>query len=260
MSILLGAALGDLIGSRFEWNNYKGTDFELCHPACDFTDDSVLTFALAEALLRGEPYGAALHRYGRAYPGRGYGGNFRRWLASDEPQPYGSYGNGSAMRVSPMGWAFDSLEATLEAARDSAAPSHDHPEGIKGAQAVAAAIFMARHDRTKPEIAAYLSETFGYALDQPLDDIRPGYRFDVTCQGSVPQAIRAFLESEDYESSIRLAISIGGDSDTIACITGSIAYAAYRHIAPELLAFAEEKLDDHLLGVAQEFDQRYGLA
>jgi ADP-ribosylglycohydrolase len=258
MSILLGAALGDIIGSRFEWDNYKGSDFELLHPACKFTDDSVLTFALAEALLRDQPYGAALHRYGRAYQGRGYGGNFRRWLASDDPQPYRSYGNGSAMRVSPMGWAFDTLEATLEAARDSALPSHGHPEGIKGAQAVAAAIFLARNGSAKAEISTYLSETFGYELDRSLDDIRPDYRFDVTCQGSVPQAIRAFLESHDYESSIRLAISIGGDSDTIACITGSIAFAAYGHIAPELIAFAGGILDDHLLGIAQEFDARYG--
>ncbi|RMG67996.1 MAG: hypothetical protein D6722_12290, partial [Bacteroidetes bacterium] len=197
LSPLLGAVIGDIVGSRFEgrFDGIKTTEFDMIHPRCRFTDDSVMTFAVADALLQDQSFGPALHRYGRAYPGRGYGGNFRRWLASDDPQPYGSYGNGSAMRASPISWAGETLEEVLQLAEASARPSHDHPEGIKGAQAVAAAGFLARTGASKAEISAYVTETFGYDLSRSIDEIRPGYTFDVSCQGSVPQAIRAFLDS-----------------------------------------------------------------
>ncbi|GAB4407756.1 MAG: ADP-ribosylglycohydrolase family protein [Bacteroidia bacterium] len=252
-SPLLGAVIGDIIGSRFEWNNVKTTEFELYHPACDFTDDSVMTFAVADALLHGRPYGPTMHTYGRAYPGRGYGGNFRKWLLDDDPEPYDSYGNGSAMRVSPVGWAFQTLEETLRAARETAMPSHDHPEGIKGAEATAAAVFLARTGASKADIGGYITAAFGYDLSQSLDDLRPDYRFDVTCQGSVPPAVRAFLESSDYESAIRLAISIGGDSDTLACIAGGIAAAFYGAIPAEAISFARNILPAPLNELADRF-------
>lgn len=260
VSPLLGAVIGDIVGSRFERRGYsiKTTEFEMQHPRCRFTDDSVMTFAVADALLYGRPYGPTMHRYGQVYRDRGYGGNFRKWVDSDDPQPYDSYGNGSAMRVSPAGWAFQTLAETRQAAQETALPSHNHPEGIKGAEATAAAVFLARTGASKAEIGAYITATFGYDLSQSLDEIRPAYRFDVTCQGTVPPAVRAFLESTDYESAIRLAVSLGGDSDTLACITGGIAAAFYREIPPELVHFARPLLDDDLRQLTDAFAQRFG--
>ncbi len=240
---MLGALAGDIIGSRFEFNNHKSRQFELFAPQCTFTDDSVLTVALADSLMSGEDYAAVLRRYYRRYPDAGYGGRFHQWAQSPQMGPYNSFGNGSAMRVSPVGWFFDDLEAVLEEARKSAMPTHNHPEGIKGAQATAACIFMARRGAGKEEIRDYIQQTFNYDLQRSLDDIRPDYSFDVTCQGSVPEAIIAFLESRDFEGSIRNAVSLGGDSDTIACITGGIAEGFYGGVPDEIVEKLWQVLD-----------------
>lgn len=235
---MLGAILGDIIGApyEFDYNNIKTTDFPLFNELSEFTDDTVMSVAVANALIK--TYGkddetvkaelvSQMQTLGNLYPGAGYGGRFSGWLLSDNPQPYNSFGNGSAMRVSAAGWLYDTLEETLRAARLTAEVTHNHPEGIKGAKSTAAAIFLARNGKSKDEIKTYIVDNFGYDLDTTLDEIRPSYHMDETCQGSVPQAIRAFLEGGDYESTVRLAVSIGGDSDTIACIAGSIAEAYY---------------------------------
>lgn len=227
---MLGAIIGDIVGSTREWNNVKTEDFELLPPGSRFTDDTVMTLAVAEWLMSDPSHGEAslvrcMQRLGRRYPRAGYGGRFRKWLASDHPQPYGSFGNGSAMRVSPVGLYARSLNEALELARISAAVTHNHPEGIKGAQAVAACIYMRMQDKNRDEIKNYIETAFGYDLSTPLEDIRPGYTFDVTCQGSVPVAIMAFLQRANAWKALRLAVSMGGDSDTIACITCAIANA-----------------------------------
>ena len=227
---MLGAIVGDIVGSIYEWRNIKTKDFPLFGKRCRFTDDTVMTMAVAEGLLNGgksNDYIAAMKRLGKIYPNAGYGGYFRKWLFTNDTEPYNSWGNGSAMRVSPTGWFFGTLEETEAAAKISAAVTHNHPEGIKGAQATAAAIFLARNGKSKAEIKAHIEEKYGYDLSRTLDDIRPGYKFDVSCMGTVPEAIIAFLESTDFEDAIRNAISLGGDSDTLAAITGSIAEAEY---------------------------------
>ena len=227
---MLGAIVGDIVGSIYEWDNIKTKEFPLFGQNCEFTDDTVMTIAIAEGLMNGgapEDFVEAMKRLGRMYPNAGYGGHFRRWLFSEDCSPYNSWGNGSAMRVSPVGWFFDTLEMTEKAAEVSAAVTHDHSEGIKGAQATAAAIFLARNNKPKKEIKYYIEGKYGYDLSRTLDEIRPKYEFDESCMGTVPEAITAFLESEDFEDAIRNAISLGGDSDTLAAITGSIAEAAY---------------------------------
>lgn len=252
---MIGAIAGDIIGSVYEWHNIKTTDFPLFDPLCAFTDDTVLTIAVADAILSGAEYGPKLREWYRLYPDRGYGSGFRGWARSGNRQG-NSMGNGSAMRVSPVGFAFNTLEEVLEEARKSAVPSHNRPEGIKGAQCVASAIFLARTGSSKEDIKKYVRETFGYNLDRTLDDIRPHYRFDATCPGSVPEAITAFLESNDYEDAVRKAISLGGDSDTIACIAGGIAEAFYGipdHIRTRTL----EELDDALTNVMDLFTRRF---
>ncbi len=254
---MIGAIAGDIIGSVFEFNNVKSTDFALFSPGSTFTDDTVLTVAMADCILHGRDYAATFKEYCRRYPAAGYGGGFMRWLQSEGDLPYYSYGNGSAMRVSPVGWAYNTLEEVLAEAERSAAVTHNHPEGIKGAQAVAAAIFMARQGGGKDEIKDYVVAKFAYNLEQTLDQIRPHYRFDETCQGSVPQAIVAFLESEDYEDAVRKAVSIGGDSDTIACITGGIAQAYYGGIPPFIDKKVRQVLTPDLLEVVEAFEQAY---
>ena len=237
---MLGAVIGDVVGSIYEHNNIKTKDFELFKPTCSFTDDTVMTIAVAKALLVTKEKTAGMdelflkkelikqmQKYGRQYPYAGYGEMFRSWLTLENPQPYNSFGNGSAMRVSPCGYIAVTLEEALELARISAEVTHNHPEGIKGAQATAAAIFLARCGKTKEEIKQYIEEYF-YILDRTLDEIRPEYRFNGSCQGTVPQAIQAFLESTDFEDAIRNAVSLGGDSDTLAAITGGIAWAYYQ--------------------------------
>ena len=250
---ILGAIVGDVIGSVYEWNNVKSLDFPLFKPETTFTDDSVLTIATMMAILHKENYTKTYQEFGRNYPNRGYGDRFIWWLMESNPKPYESFGNGSAMRVSPIGWFFDTIEDVLEQAKKSAEVSHNHPEGIKGAQAVAVAVYFARMGKSKNEIKEYISRNFSYDLGRTIDEIRPIYKFDVSCQGSVPEAIIAFLESTDFENAIRLAISIGGDSDTIACITGAIAEAYYKEIPNDIIEKVLELLPEDLLFNLNEF-------
>lgn len=256
---MLGAIAGDIIGSVHEGAGTKTRDFELFHRACTFTDDTVLTVAVAHCLLHGGGYVDRFHDYFHAWPGAGFGGTFFHWAAARERAPYNSYGNGAAMRVSPVGFAHDSLEAVLAEAERSAAVSHDHPEGIRGAQATAVAILLARQGQSKAEIRAAITERFGYDLERSLDAIRPGYRFDVSCQGSVPESIIAFLESEDYEGAVRNAISLGGDADTMACIAGGIAEAFYGGVPAAIERQALALLDPRLREVVEAFRDRFGL-
>ena len=260
---MLGAIVGDIAGSRFEWRNIKTKDFDLFAEDCHPTDDSNMTLAVAQAILRcGGAYDAlpeeatrAMREFGKLYP-RGYGGRFRAWLASEDPRPYGSWGNGSAMRVSPSAWAAPTEEEAIALSDAVTMVTHDHPEGVKGARAVTDAIFAARHGAGIPEIREMIRDLY-YPLDFTLDQIRPAYTFDVSCQGSVPQAIEAFLESDSFEDTIRNAISIGGDSDTIAAIAGSIAEAYYGIPAP-IRAAALRFLDDTQRGVVTAFEARFG--
>lgn len=227
---MLGAIIGDIVGSIYEWNNHRSKEFELFGEMCDFTDDTVMTLAIAEGLMAGgtiSDYSSAMQRLGRAYPGRGYGVRFLEWINMPCPKPYNSFGNGSAMRTAPVAWAFDTLREVEEAARLTALPTHNHPEGIKGAQATAAAIFLARKGGSKQEIRDYIEKKYGYNLHRTMDEIRPVYLFNETCQETVPEAIIAFLESTDFEDAIRCGVSLGGDTDTLTAITGSIAEAAY---------------------------------
>ena len=256
---MLGAICGDIIGSVHERAATKRTDFRLFDRAMRFTDDTVLTVATAHAILHGIPFADAYHEYGRRFPHCGFGSAFKRWLRSDDRQPYFSYGNGSAMRVSPVGFAARSLDEALGEARRSALPTHDHPEGIKGAEALAAAIFLARRGADKKAIRAAIESRFGYDLHRRVDAIRPGYRFDVTCQGSVPEAIIAFLDSDDVESAIRLAISLGGDADTLACMAGAVAQAFYKVVPAAIVAEVERRLTPELWALTQEFCERYAV-
>jgi ADP-ribosylglycohydrolase len=260
---MLGGIIGDICGSIYEWRNRKTEnpdEIDLVAPNCFFTDDTVLTLATAEVCLgRIADYRSAFRDWGVRYFDAGYGGAFRQWLQREDAGPYNSWGNGSAMRIGPVGWVFDTLDETLAEARRSAEVTHNHPEGVKGAQAVAAAIFLARRGRPKAEIGDHVEKSFGYDLRRTLNEIRPGYRFDVSCQGSVPEAIIAFLESRDFAHAIKLAISIGGDSDTIACITGSIAEAFYGDIPVELGALARDRLTPEMRALAREFLEKYAL-
>ncbi len=211
-----------------------------------------------DVLLNQKDYRDTYQVYGKKDPHRGYGGNFIQWIFILDAEPYDSWGNGSAMRVSPVGYFFETLEEVILEARKSAEVSHNHPEGFKGAQATASAVFLARTGSTKQEIKDYIEGTFGYDLSRKLDDIRPDYQFDVSCQGSVPEAIIAFLESKDFESAIRLAISIGGDSDTIACITGGIAEAFYGEIPDEIVRKVKNILPDEFVDVIEQFTTLVG--
>ncbi|MBS3731630.1 MAG: ADP-ribosylglycohydrolase family protein [Desulfobacterales bacterium] len=253
---MLGAIAGDIIGSVYEARPTKSRDFPLFSRGCRFTDDTVLTAAVADAILNGADYTDKFHEYFERYPDAGFGGSFMQWAMLRSRKPYYSFGNGSAMRVSPVGFAFDDLETVLAEAEKSAAVTHNHPEGIKGARATAASVFLAGTGAGKKEIRDFVSGRFDYDLDQPLKDIRRTYRFDVSCQGSVPQSIIAFLESGSYEDAVRNAISLGGDADTMAAIAGGIAEAHYglpEQIASRALSF----LDDALKGVVDLFAERF---
>lgn len=254
---MIGAIAGDIIGSIYEGRPIKTKEFPLFDRRCRFTDDTVLTIAVADAILRECPYRESLHGMGRRYPRAGYGGTFIRWLASDDPQPYNSWGNGAAMRVSPVGFAFSTEEEILRQAKMTAEVSHNHPEGIKGAQATALAVFLARSGMEKELIRARIAEQFDYDLDRTVDDIRPSYSFDVSCQGSVPEAIIAFLESCSYEDAVRNAISLGGDSDTLACITGGIADAFYGDVPEPVQREVRARLTPDLLALVDEFCGTY---
>ena len=257
---MLGVIAGDVIGSRFEWSPIKTIDFPLLHPLSRFTDDTVLTVATAWAILYGRPFTEAYLDVGRRYPHAGYGGNFYSWLGAEDPQPYNSWGNGSAMRVAPVGLACSDVASVLREAERSAAPTHNHPEGIKGAQAAALAVFLARHGAPKEDIRKEIAGRFDYDLDRTIDEIRPHYFFDVSCQGTVPEAILAFLESTDYEHAVRLAVSLGGDSDTLAAITGGIAHAYYVRIPDDIVSHVREKLPAEFLETIDRFEATFSVA
>ena len=254
---MLGAIAGDVIGSVFERARTKRTDFDLFNENSTFTDDSVLTLAIADALLTGSSYTEKLQEYGRRYPNAGYGGKFYRWIFSPTPAPYGSWGNGSAMRVSPIAYAFEDIETVLKEAKASAEVTHSAPEGIAGAQATAAAVFLARQGSSKDEIKDYVEKTFSYDLSTSIDSIRPSYSFDVSCQGSVPQALRCFYEAKDVEEAIRLAISLGGDADTQACIAGAVAEAFFGPLPDELATPVLARLDEKLRNLYFDFMKRF---
>lgn len=224
-----------------------------------FTDDTVLSIAVADAIMNRREYGVTIKAYGRRYPHAGYGGSFYRWLLTDESRPYNSWGNGSAMRVSPVGFAFGSVDAVLKEAEKSAAVTHNHPEGIKGAQAVALAVYLARSGHSKKDIKEAIASRFDYDLDRTLDAIRPGYRFDISCRGSVPESIIAFLESTGVEDAIRNAISLGGDSDTMACIAGGIAQAFYGRVPEKIVTEVRRRLPEELMAVVDAFQGKYGM-
>lgn len=261
---MIGAILGDIIGSPYEFNRGDKTkDFPIFSEQSRFTDDTVMTIAVAEAFMEA-PLGASddelrglltesLRRWGKKYPRAGYGVRFNLWLQVQKPIPYNSYGNGSAMRVSPVAWLFNDLDSVLHAAKLSAEITHNHPEGIKGAQATAAAIFMARKQTPKDEIKRYIEDAFGYDLSRTCDEIRPSYQHVESCQESVPEAITAFLEGTDYEDVVRTAVSLGGDTDTIAAIAGSIA-EAYYGIPIELRAEGMDRLPEEMADVLWKFD------
>ena len=264
---MLGAIIGDIVGSTREWHNIKTEDFELVPKGSRFTDDTVMTLAVAEWLMtdpehHSETLVACMQRLGRKYPNAGYGKLFSMWLMSDHPQPYNSFGNGSAMRVSPVGLYANSLEEALELARITASVSHNHPEAIKGAQAIAGCVFLKKKAcwGGEEEIRQYITEKIGYNLDFNLDDVRDAYGFDVTCQGSVPIAIKAYLERSGYpaEKALRLAISMGGDSDTIGAMTASIAgadrYCCGRGFHPNVVSQCRELLPADLLDINDRFE------
>ena len=253
---MLGAIAGDVIGSVYERQRTKAKDFPLFSPGSRFTDDSVLTCAVADRLLHGGDYVQAFHDWFHAYPNAGYGGTFIHWALLRQDQPYGSWGNGSAMRVSPVGWLTTSLDEALAEAKASAEVTHDHPEGIRGAQAVAACIHLARSGHDKQAIRTHVEREFAYRLDERLDDIRQVYRFDVSCQGSVPQSIIAFLESDDWEDAVRNAVSLGGDADTMAAIAGSIAEAFYGGVPDAIATEVMGRLDDPLKRIVGVFRDR----
>jgi len=256
---MLGAIVGDVIGSLLEGFPVKTKDFPLFLPGSTFTDDTVLTVAVADWILSGRDLVDLLHEYFASYPDRAYGGRFYAWASTRDRRPYNSFGNGAAMRVSPVGFAFAAVDEVLDWAARSAAVTHDHPEGIRGAQATATAIHYARQRRDKVWIRTQLESQFGYDLGRGLDAIRPTYAFDVTCQGSVPEAIIAFLESTDYLDAIRNAVSLGGDTDTQACIAGGIAEAYYGGVPDEVAEHVMGLLDPPLAAVVEEFRHRFGL-
>jgi len=256
---MLGAIIGDIVGSSYEFGATKRTDFELFTKNSRFTDDSVLTVAIADCLLNNKDYAKTVYEYGRKYPYAGYGGMFNSWLYSEDPSPYNSFGNGSAMRVSPIGFAFNTEDEVLYHAKMTAEFTHNHTEGIKGAMAVAIAIFWARQGKDKGFIRDYITKYFMYDLTEKLDDIRPNYSFKVTCQESVPQAIIAFLESTDYEDAVRKAVSLGGDADTQACITGGIAQAFYKEIPFNMIKEALERLPAEFIEIINKFNKEYGV-
>ena len=261
MKGIIGAIAGDIIGSTREFNSIKRKDFRLFNEYSIFTDDTVMTLAIASWLIKDKSSTNTLiseiKRFGLKYPNAGYGGMFHKWLKQDNPEPYGSWANGSAMRVSPVAWVAESLSENQKLAEMSAYVTHNHPEGIKGALATADAIFLARMDSSKEEIKEHIEYTYNYDLNRKLDDIRPDYKFDVSCKGSVPESIICFLEASDYEDTIRNAVSLGGDADTQAAIAGSIA-SAYWDVPSKIAAKSIYILDYPLLEVFVEFMDMYG--
>ena len=260
---MYGAILGDMIGAPYEFDQGdKSKDFMMWNKRVHFTDDTVMTIAVAEALMdAGLDAGEeeiktavvkSMQKWGNKYPDAGYGGRFIGWLAEKNPRPYGSWGNGSAMRVSAAGWLYDTLERTREVAGWTAEVTHDHPEGVKGAEVTAGAIFLARTGSSKDEIREYIIKEFGYDLSRTCDEIRPSYHHVESCQETVPEAVTAFLEGEDFEDVIRTAVSLGGDCDTLTCIAGSIAEAFYG-ISDEMKLECRNRLSEDILEVVDRF-------
>jgi ADP-ribosylglycohydrolase len=258
---MYGAIIGDIIGSVYEHADppIKTTEFELFTEKSDFTDDTVLTCAIAEAAINQWDYKAALHKYGRNHPGRGYAGRFKHWIFTDPPKSYESYSNDCAMRAVPIGFAYGSVESVLREAERSALPTHNHPEGIKGAQAVALATYLAGTGSPKEEIRSQIATRFGYDMNRTCDQIRPTYRYDVSCQETVPESIIAFLDSTDYQSAVRLAISLGGNADTMACIAGGVAHAFYGSIPGWIRDEAWKRLSSPLQRIVEEFNDVFGV-
>ena len=265
---MYGAILGDMVGAPYEFDRgNKSKVFEMFNPRVHYTDDSVMTFAVADAIMKAgidadeqtmkKNFVDCMQKWGNKYPDAGYGGRFAGWLRSRDPQPYNSWGNGSAMRVSPVGWLFDSIERTREVARWSAEVTHNHPEGVKGAEATATAVFMASNGASKAEIRDYVIRNFGYDLSRTCDEIRPGYHHVESCMETVPEAITAFLEGTDFEDAIRTAVSLGGDCDTLTCITGGIAEAFFE-IPGEMVREVESRLEDDMLKVLHQFNEQIG--
>lgn len=260
---MLGAIIGDIVGSRFEWNNYRAKDFEFFHKKCFFTDDSIMTLAIAKALIEcNENYDKLsdyavkyMRKIGGPYPYSGYGGRFYEWMYSKTPAPYYSFGNGSAMRVSACGFVAKTLDEVKELSHKVTCVTHNHPEGLKGAEATAVAVFLAKTGSSKEKIKKFIERNY-YSMDFMIDDIRDTYEFNETCQDTVPQAIKAFLESNSFVDAIRIAISVGGDSDTLACITGGIA-EAYYGISEDIKEVAKSYLDEKLLKILEEFYQKF---
>jgi ADP-ribosylglycohydrolase len=254
---VLGAIAGDIIGSVYERFPIKTMEFPLFQSRSRFTDDTVLTVAIARSILEKVDYASSLKAFGRKYPNAGYGGLFFNWLFDPDSRPYHSWGNGAAMRVSPVGFAFATIEEVLMESQKTAAVTHNHPEGIKGAQATALSVFLARSGAAKEKIQREITRRFGYNLSRTIEEIRPHYRFDVSCQGTVPEAITAFLESSDYEDAVRKAISLGGDSDTLACITGGIAHAFYQKIPQEIVVEVRKRLPEDFLSIIDRFSAAF---
>ena len=258
-NILLGAVAGDIIGSTYEFNNVKTKDFNLYPENSKFTDDTVMTIAVADALLRNKDFSENLWNFGRKYfHGRGYGGKFKNWLLNTDRKPYQSYGNGAVMRVSPVAFFAQNRDELFQKAVETCAPTHDCPESYNAAKYISLAIFMAKSGRDKKEIGDILDQKFPeYMIKQSLDEIRDYYVFDVSAEGTAPYSVKAFLESTDYEDAIRNAISIGGDSDTLGIITGAIAMAYYKEMPQEIADFVIQKLPEEFIEIMVEFDSKY---
>lgn len=253
---MIGAIAGDIIGSPYEARPVKTTDFPLLGPGCRFTDDTVLTVATAFSLLTDGNYAENYRIFGRLYPLAGYGQGFRDWLAAADPRPYGSWGNGSAMRVSPVGFLLDDETEVLREAARSAAVTHDHPEGIAGAQAVALAVLLSRRGAAPDDLRRELAARFGYDLDRTAAGIRPGYACDVSCRGSVPEALVCALEGAGWEEAVRLAVSLGGDADTQAAIAGAVAQARFGGVPADVDRKVRTMLPEHLLEIVVDFEAR----
>jgi len=257
---MLGAIAGDMIGVPWEALGEKRYDFPLFTEYSRFSDDTAMTLAVAHVLLEGGDYAATMRDFGRRHPFIGYGAGFERWLSDDSMGPYNSYGNGGAMRASPIGYAARSAEEALAEAERCAAPTHNHPEGIKGAQAVALAVFLARTGASKQQIRSEIATRFGYDLERTVASIRPTYNFDVAAQRSVPEAIVCFLDAPDFEAAVRNAISLGGDADTMACIAGAIAEAHWGEVPPAIAIEVRKRLPPEFLQLVDRFQSRFGLS
>lgn len=257
---MIGAIAGDFIGSVYEANPIKNTDFDLITPANTFTDDTVLTVATAHAILSGEKYATSFKNFTRAFPDAGYGAFFKRWMLSEEEKGYNSYGNGSSMRVSPVGEAFDSLAVVLKEAEKQSRVTHDHPDAVKSARAVAAGVFLLRQGSSKEEFRCFVEENFSFDLARSWEEARGGYTFQVEAIRSVPEAIIAFLDSSSWEDAVRKAVALGGDSDTQAAIAGSLAQAHYGGVPSHVRSSVERALPEKLKRVVAAFEQKFGLS